>query len=106
MSNWNVFDEQNQLTSESPDLGRWLKIVKTTDIKDFPLNYNSSRLKILSVSLTGARPGILGGGKNLHNIFINFDVCIAMAARSSNLTTVAFEKRLSKKDMMKKQQEH
>ena len=89
MSNWNAFYEQNQLTFERPDLGRWLEIGKITDMKDFLLHYNCFRLKILSFSLTGARSGMLEGGKNLHNIFINFDGSIEMAARSNNLTAVA-----------------
>ena len=88
MSNWNTFDEQNQLTFKRPDLGRWLGRGKITDNKDILLHYKCPRLEILNDSLTGARSGILGGEKIVHNIFITFYGSIEMAAHFNNLKTI------------------
>ena len=56
--------------------------------------------------MTGTRFGMLGGGKNLHGIFINLDGAIEIAIRSKRTKAVELVKWLTKKGVEKIQEEH
>lgn len=56
--------------------------------------------------MTGTRFGMLGSGKNLHGIFINFDGAIEIAIQSKKTKAVELVKWLTKKGVEKIQEEH
>ena len=97
-----LFDDQNQPLFKRADLGKYLGIRNTRDnFKDFPSHYTRLRSEIEGVSSTNS----LGRTKNPHDIFINLDGSIEIAAQSKICKAVTLIKWLTKKSL-EKIQEH
>ena len=97
-----LFDDQNQPLFKRADLGKYLGIRNTRDnFKDFPSHYTRLRSEIEGVGSTNS----LGRTKNPHDIFINLDGSIEIAAQSKKCKTVTLIKWLTKKGI-EKIQEH
>ena len=97
-----LFDDQNQPLFKRADLGKYLGIRNTRDnFKDFPSHYTRLRSEIEGVGSTNS----LGRTKNPHDIFINLDGSIEIAAQSKKCKAVTSIKWLTKKGV-EKIQEH
>ena len=88
---------------KSAGLGKYLSIEDIRhNFKDFPSHYTRLR----SVLEAGDQASSLRKTKNRHDIFINLDGSIELAARSKKLKAVALVKLLTRKDIEKIQEEH
>ena len=68
--------------------------------RDFQLHSTHAKSEVLAVGLTSAWSGMLGGGKDPQDVFINLDGAIEMAIQSKKSKAVAVVKWLSKKGVV------
>ena len=100
-----LFDKQNQPWFKRADLGRFLGVV---DIKRnfVGVMKTHTRLSISGEGPTPSRSGIRGGGKNLHDVFVDLGTALEITHRSRKPKAVKLMKWLAEKGIEKLQEEH
>ena len=97
-----LFDEQNQSWFKRADLGRYLGIVKVKNSMHIPSHFMCKRQDIKGVWPQAP----IGKRKNPHDVLVNLDGAIYIAANSKKEKAAALTSWLVKKGVEKLQEEH
>ena len=102
-----LFDEQNQPMSKRTDLRKYPGILDIRhNFKELDWYFVAGAGIKMGGGETPSRFGMLGGGKNPHDVFATLDGTIKIAARSKRPNAVTLVKWLTKKGVKKIQEGH